>query len=97
MNSRKKYDSEFKKEAVKLLVGSGKSSKEVADNLGISQANLLRWKKEYQHSPDIAFPGKGNLSRYDMEIKKLQKQLTDVKLERDILKKAMAIFCQPQK
>jgi len=97
MKQRKKFDSEFKKEAIKLLIESGKSSVEIAENLGVNQANLLRWKREYENHPEIAFPGNGNQSRQDLEIKKLQRQLADIKMERDILKKAMAIFCQPQK
>lgn len=97
MKRRKIYDKEFKQEAVQLLQNSGKSSKEIADNLGINVMNLLRWRREYEKDEVNAFRGNGNMTPEELQMKKLQKELADVKMERDILKKAMAIFCQPQK
>ena len=44
---RRKYDSEFKKNAVKLSYASSKSVREVAEDLGISQGLLFRWRKLY--------------------------------------------------
>lgn len=54
---------------------------------------LHRWKREYLHAKEQAFPGKGNLGgSAERELRDLQKQLRDVEEERDILKKALAIF-----
>ena len=48
VNHRRKYEKEFKVEAVKLLLESGKTTNEIADNLGINSGNLSRWKREYR-------------------------------------------------
>ena len=89
---RRKYDKEFKKEAVRLVHERNGKVTEVAEGLGISPANLQRWKKELSENPDHAFPGLGKLKSPDDEIRRLQKETRDLKEERDILKKALAIF-----
>ena len=88
---RRKYNSEFKTEAVRLVL-NGKSITEVASNLGIHPNILARWRKEYLNDNKHAFPGKGHLKPEDERFRQLEKQLRDVTEERDILKKAMAIF-----
>ena len=92
--SRRTYTEEFKKEAVKLSQSSNKTIREIADDLGTSHHNLNRWRREYRQNGDSAFPGQGkqNLTSEDEEVKKLKKELDEVKTERDILKKAVAIF-----
>jgi transposase len=93
---RRQYDSEFKTEAV-LLVLNGRSIRDVADNLGISYGMLARWKREYEKHTDDAFPGQGKLRSEDERIRQLERELRDVKEERDILKKALAIFSKTTK
>jgi len=87
---RRNYDPTFKEEAVKLLVERGRGTGAVARELGINATMLGRWKREYLGSR--GFPGKGSLPPAEEENRKLLKELTDVKLERDILKKAVGIF-----
>jgi len=94
---RKKYDKEFKREAVRLVIEGGRSVAEVARNLGITDNQLYWWKRQYQEDPENAFPGKGNLKPADAELRRLQRELADVKEERDILKKALGIFSKPQR
>jgi transposase len=53
---------------------------------------LHRWIREYNSDNQHSFPGLGNLKEPDEEIRQLRKQLADAKEERDILKKALAIF-----
>jgi transposase len=67
---------------------------EVARDLGISPHNLTRWRKEYRKRRELAFPGHGkeNLTPQEEKVRRLQKELNDVTTERDILKKALAIF-----
>lgn len=89
---RRKYDKEFKLNAVKLLLQSDRTQSEIGDDLGIRSDLLSRWKIEYEKKDIAAFPGKGNQSDDQSEIKKLKKELLETKLERDILKKAVAIF-----
>jgi transposase len=64
----------------------------VERNLGIGRGVLYRWIKQMQEDPQEAFPGKGRLKPRDQELQSLKKELEKVKRERDILKKAVAIF-----
>jgi transposase len=89
---RRKFDGEFKREAVRLVTTGGRKASEVARNLGISPNLLHRWKQQLVADPAQAFPGKGHLKPEDEELRRLKKQLADVTEERDILKKALAIF-----
>lgn len=95
--NRRKYDDEFKRSAVKLVVDQERSLSEVAKNLGVHENILHRWKREYLEDPVNAFPGIGHLKPEDEEMRKLKKQLRDTTEERDILKKAIAIFSKTQK
>lgn len=95
MGSRRKYTKEFKKESVEYLKNSGKPTTQVAAELGINSNMLGRWKREYQEHEEKAFPGNGN--PIEAELVNLRKELADVKMERDILKKAVTIFSKEQK
>jgi len=91
---RRKYNEEFKKEAVDYYLASDKSVEEVARDLGIPYSNLKRWHAQYQKRGELAFPGHGKqrLTPQEEKLRKLQKELTDTQIERDILKKALGIF-----
>lgn len=95
MSNRRTYDRQFKIDAVKLLKESGKTASEIADNLGIKCDLLSRWKKEFANETKKVFTGKGNPR--DEEVARLKKENADLRMERDILKKAMAIFSQPER
>ena len=91
--TRRQFTREFKVEAVELLLRGDKTGVEVARNLGIRVELLYRWKNEYLNSTEPAFPGTGHLGDpEDERIRKLERELAGVKEERDILKKALAIF-----
>jgi transposase len=89
---RRVYDQEFKKEAVRLFLKKERPASEIAKDLGISQWALYQWNQQYQQDPEHAFPGKGHLKPEDEAMKRLQRENTILKEERDILKKALAIF-----
>jgi len=91
---RRKYDREFKVEAVKLVTGGGGGVAEVARNLGIHENLLYKWKEKYSEDMAYAFPGKGRLKPAEEEVRRMKRALADVTQERDILKKALAIFSQ---
>ena len=93
----KEYTREFKKEAVQLAESSHKPYAEVAKELSISQSALYRWRQEYKQDPEQAFPGKGQLKPTDKEVARLRKQVRQLQMENDILKKAVAIFTNPKK
>lgn len=88
--SRRNYDREFKREAVKLAEEQGVP--QTAFNLGVPENTLYRWRSEYNQAGQAAFPGKGQLKAENTEVVQLRRELVRVKQERDILKKALAIF-----
>ncbi len=96
MTTKQKYDKAFKLNSIELLLSSNKSQAQLSKELGVRQDLLSRWKKEYLLEKEGAFPGKGRLSPEKDHIMKLQKELSEVKMERDILKKAVAIFSRKQ-
>jgi transposase len=95
--TRRRFDRDFKKEAVRLSMESGRSLASVARELGIHENLLYKWRRQLLDKANEAFPGKGRLSPKDNEVYKLRKELADVKEERDILKKALAIFSKKPK
>lgn len=97
-DNRRKYDSEFKRNAVLLASEEGRSVREVAENLGINKDLIYQWRTKMEQQGSIAFPGNGNqaLTPEEKRILELEKKLKDTEIERDILKKAMAIFSRAQ-
>ena len=91
---RKQYTREFKLEAVRLLETSGKSMAELERDLGINRGNLWRWRREFAADGEDAFPGHGNLTPEQEELRRLQYENMILRQERDILKKAIAIFSE---
>lgn len=96
---RRKYDSEFKRNAVLLTEEPGRSVRDVADSLGINPDLIYQWRKTLREHGEIAFPGNGipALTEDQKRIRELEKRLRDAEVERDILKKAMAIFSRTSK
>jgi transposase len=95
MGRRRVYEKEFKESAIELYHSSGKTSKEIADELGISPENLRRWLRESREGENgelKVFPGHGNPR--DEEVARLRKEVADLRETNEILKKAMAIFAE---
>jgi len=89
---RKKYDRQFKIDAVSLVINGRRSVSEVARDLGINTNVLHRWKREFTHEQAEAFPGKGRLGPQEEELRQLRRELAQVKEDREILKKALGFF-----
>ncbi len=92
----RKFDREFKLEAIRMASEEGSTAVEVERRLGISQGVISRWKKQLKDKGGGAFPGTGHLSGRDEEVRSLQRELGRVTRERDILKKAVSIFSEGQ-
>jgi len=88
----KRYDLEFKLEAVRMASEPGVTNREVERRLGIGQGVLSRWKRELKVDGAQAFPGKGHLKPGDEKLRRLKHENERLRRERDILKKAVAIF-----
>jgi len=89
---QRKYDKEFKLEAVRLVLEEGHSPRSVERKLGTGRGVVYKWVHDYNADPDHAFPGKGRVKPPERELRDLKRELERVKRERDILKKAVAIF-----
>lgn len=89
------HDKQFKMAAVKMAQAEAQSVQDTAKELGVSASSLRRWINEYDEYGESAFPGHGNaLFNSTYEIKKLQKQNEELKLENDLLKKLQAFLKQ---
>lgn len=92
MTTRKAYTPEFKREAVRLAEERGNRSATARD-LGIHPSMIKRWKKQLEQEDgcaNSAFPGNG--SPRDEEMAKLRRELSRIREENAILKKAVGIF-----
>lgn len=94
---RRKYTREFKLDAVRMVVENELTLSEVAKNLGIDRSLVGNWKKQFEADGSVAFPGNGRLKPEDDEVRRLRRELAQVREERDILGKALAYFSKEQK
>jgi len=91
-SEQRTFTKEFKLEAVHLAQNSGKSQSQVARDLGIADSTLHHWCKELSKAGEKAFVGSGKPVAGEEEIRRLKRELEVTRQERDILKKALAIF-----
>ena len=94
---QQKYSKEFKLETIELARTSGKNDSQLERELGLSRGCLYNWRKELEREGVQAFPGKGRLKADDAYLRGLERELAIVQQERDILKKALAIFTRSQR
>ena len=92
---RKQYDNSFKVTMVEL-VNSGMKVREVSEEYGIASDLIRRWRREYKEKSGD-FTKRKELSQEERELKALRKELREVRMERDILKKAVSIFSKSDK
>jgi len=91
--TRRRFSREFKLEAVRQLEAGGRLA-EVARNLGIDPTVLRRWKTQVSLDPATAFPGNGRERDTADELRRLRKEVAQLRAERDFLKKAAAFFAK---
>ena len=91
---RRTYTPEFKAEAVKLVTEQGYSVAEAARSLGIHDTLLRSWQQALEAQGDQVFPGNGNPSSSEAELRRLRAENQRLRAERDILKKATALFAR---
>jgi transposase len=90
----RKYDEEFKRRVVELYITAEKSCEKLGEELGISGGTLYSWVKnpKYFRSTAATTTQGAAESSVMKEFKALKRELSITKEERDILKKALAIF-----
>ena len=91
---RRVFSAEFKREAVSLVRDRGVAIRQAALDLGIHEGVLGRWVREIKGDAKQAFPGRGKLKPDDAEVARLKRELSKTRMERDILKKAIAYFAK---
>ena len=91
---RRKFTREFKLEAVRLIKDRGVSYVQASQDLGVHTSQLRDWVKKLADDPQHAFPGQGQMKPEQLEIARLKREVTKLKAERDILKKAAAYFAK---
>jgi transposase len=101
---RKQYTVEFKREAVRLMTQGDLSAAQVARDLGINPNLLGKWKRQLEAGQQaqgagrdgyVAFPGQGHA--HDAEVSRLRRENAVLRMERDVLKKAIGIFVEPKR
>lgn len=93
---RRQYSREYKVEAVRLIRDRGVGFAQASRDLGVHVNVLRKWVREFGADPSQAFPGQGQMKPEQAEIERLRKEVTKLKAERDILKKAAAYFAKDQ-
>ena len=91
---RWKFTREFKLEAVKLIKERGVSVAQAARDLGVNDGMLCSWVRQLADAPEQFFPGQGQMKPEQAETDRLRREVTKLKAERDILKKAAAYFAK---
>jgi transposase len=87
---RRQYSAEFREEALRLWMSSGKSAAEVEQDLGITAGLLSKWKVRQQHRAEPAsIETDVNL---EAEVRRLRRENAILREERDILKKVVGLF-----
>lgn len=94
--SLKRYDAQFKQEAVELLLTSGKPLKVLARELGVCDVSLRSWRDRHlDKSKPIETDGKQVSAKLlAMELRRTQKELQLAHRRNEILKKALGILSQ---
>ena len=97
MTKRKKYNKEFKLDAISLVTEKGYTRAEAANSLGVNATMLGRWIKEHQDDDGHAFRGNGKLTEEQAELRELRAKVKRLEMEKEILKKATVFFAKETK
>lgn len=94
---RRRFSEEFKRDVVEAVVARGESVTQVASDLELRPDMVRRWIRKAERQGERAFPGKGSRTSESAELSRLRRENALLKKEREILKKAVAIFSEPQR
>jgi transposase len=94
MRTRRQFSREYKLEAVRLVTERGVSVAQAARDLDVHINSLRKWIQDVREDPAQAFPGEGRQKPEDAELTRLRREVAQLRMERDILKKAAAYFAK---
>jgi transposase len=91
---RRKYNKEFKMEAIRMYENGERTVSEVERELGITAGLLCKWKENLNKQPkkEEAFPGNGRLTDTEAHIRQLEREILQLRQDKDILKKVLTIY-----
>ena len=90
---RRRYTEDFKREAVALVTEQGYSVAEAARSLDVGENQIRRWRQKFEQES-----GDGQLTATEREeLERLRKENRQLRMEKDILKKASAYFAKEMK
>ena len=94
--TRREFDETYKRHAVQLTLQANRSIKQIAEELGISDALLYNWRRLYAPTPAGAFAVKGDLSpeQKDEEIVRLRAEVYRLRERETVLKKSLGILSE---
>ncbi len=93
MRQQRRFTKEFEDEAVRLVRTSGRTQREVAEDLGVGLSTLVRWISR-SRDREIDHPPTGGGLDVVAELKRLRRENEILRQERDILKRATAFFAR---
>ena len=94
VKTRRAFSAEFKREAVVAARKPGNSLAGVAKELGIHDSVLRSWVRQFAAGKWEAAPGKELKAASTQELERVKRELARVRMERDILKKALGYFAK---
>ena len=94
---RRKFDKDFKSQAVKMVLEDGLTRAEVARRLGVGAPQIFNWVRAHLIDGPEAFPGNGNLRPVEEELRRLRQENKELRLEAEFLKKSAAYFASLKK
>ena len=83
---------DFKLEAIRLYESSGRSMRQIEEELGISPGLLNKWRARHRQDGQQAFVGKGHQTEQEEEVRRLRRENEVLRQEREVLKKALIVF-----
>jgi transposase len=92
--TRRQFSGEFKREAVQSATKPGNSVAQVAKELDLSESMLRNWIRQFGSGKWEAAPGKELKAASTQELERVKRELNRVKMERDVLKKALGYFAK---
>jgi transposase len=96
---RKRYNKQFKLDAIEVYENGEKSMSQLERELGITAGLLGKWREDLQQAkdPKEAFPGNGNLPDSEARIRQLERENAQLRQEKEILKKVLGIYSKDAK
>jgi transposase len=89
---RRKFDAEFREGAVRIVAETGKTSAEVARDLGINETTLATWVSRTRQAGTASSGESEELARLRRENLQLKRDNKELAMERDVLKRCMVLW-----